>query len=90
MLPCMPFPSRAHWDGLQGDAVLKLGVSRQCCHKFAGMIKNWWAGVEALHNLFVKEHNHICKMLRKVGYPYHSRQRTSNLLAPACSSVHER
>jgi hypothetical protein len=31
------------------------------------MIKNWWAGVEALHNLFVKEHNHICKMLRKVG-----------------------
>ena len=32
----------------------------------AGMIKNWWAGVEALHNLFVKEHNYICGMLREV------------------------
>lgn len=30
------------------------------------MIKNWWAGVEALHNLFVKEHNYLCGMLRKV------------------------
>ncbi len=43
------------------------GCLDSACCKCAGMIKNWWAGVEALHNLFVKEHNHICKMLRKVG-----------------------
>ena len=32
----------------------------------AGFIKNWWAGVETLHNLFVKEHNYLCGMLREV------------------------
>jgi len=33
----------------------------------AGFILNWWAGVETLHNLFVKEHNYLCGMLREVG-----------------------
>ena len=35
----------------------------------AGVVKNWWVGVEALHNLFVREHNRICGMLRPVGSP---------------------
>ena len=30
----------------------------------AGFIVNWWTGVEILHNMFVKEHNAVCAMLR--------------------------
>lgn len=34
----------------------------------SGFVGNWWVGLSLLHNLFVKEHNAICDMLR-VAYP---------------------
>ncbi|KAK9825686.1 hypothetical protein WJX81_004113 [Elliptochloris bilobata] len=30
-----------------------------------GSIRNWWAGLESLTLLFVKEHNYLCEQLRK-------------------------
>ncbi|KAK9827996.1 hypothetical protein WJX81_006931 [Elliptochloris bilobata] len=30
-----------------------------------GMIRNWWAGLEAITLLFIKEHNYLCRQLRK-------------------------
>ena len=38
----------------------------RCCLRCSGFVKNWWVGVETLHNLFVKEHNYLCGMLREV------------------------
>lgn len=29
-----------------------------------GFVKNWWAGLEIMHNMFAKEHNYVCAMLR--------------------------
>lgn len=31
-----------------------------------GFVKNWWAGVETLTTLFIKEHNYLCGQLREV------------------------
>ncbi len=30
-----------------------------------GSVRNWWAGLEALTLLFIKEHNYLCGELRK-------------------------
>ena len=34
-----------------------------------GSVRNWWAGLEAITLLFIKEHNYLCGELRKVGAP---------------------
>lgn len=31
-----------------------------------GSVRNWWAGLEAITTLFLKEHNYLCGELRKV------------------------
>ena len=32
-------------------------------------MKNWWAGVETITTLFIKEHNYLCGQLRQVHIP---------------------
>lgn len=36
-----------------------------------GSVRNWWAGLEAITLLFIKEHNFLCGELRKVGVCLH-------------------
>ena len=36
---------------------------------FLGFNNNWWVGLSLMHNIFTREHNAICDMLKK--YPGH-------------------
>eukprot|EP00884_Botryococcus_braunii_P007936 jgi/Botrbrau1/17143/Bobra.0157s0039.1 len=44
------------------DPLLRLGPDGV---PLGGASHNWWVGMEIFHTLFVKEHNHVCKILRK-------------------------
>ncbi|KAK9827977.1 hypothetical protein WJX81_003657 [Elliptochloris bilobata] len=51
----------------------------------SGMVKNWWAGVESMHLLFVKEHNYLCEQLRKENSTFNEEElyQTARLIVAA-------
>ena len=61
---------------------------------FPGSVRNWWAGLEAITLLFIKEHNYLCGELRKARPPSeqctpvappHDRHWDSLANVPACT-----
>lgn len=57
---------RSHIDGkltIGDDGLLPLDEASGLDH--TGFNQNWWFGLAVLHNLFVREHNHLCNELKR-------------------------
>ena len=57
-----------------------LRVETRSSYMTPGSVRNWWAGIEALTLLFIKEHNYLCGELRKARPP----QSNARLLLLLC------
>eukprot|EP00884_Botryococcus_braunii_P007942 jgi/Botrbrau1/17149/Bobra.0157s0043.1 len=70
------------------DPLLRLGPDGV---PLGGANHNWWLGMEIFHTLFVKEHNHVCKVLRNNDTSLDETQlfeHTRHIIAAYVSKIH--